>query len=142
MNSQLRISILVGGIFFLLYLAFFHYTNIHEVGVMRNIISGELTTDKPGFHFSSPWVLVAKLDTRFQKVCATSHARVMNCKMGRFIPENYQALVEREGFRYYWWDNRISFNFGYDEEYRGERDLIRGYTFTEEKVSFIETKTN
>ena len=124
------------GIF---YFPFFHYTSIHEVGIVKNMVSGDLSRDEPGFHFSAPWILVAKLDTRPQRVCITSKSRVMNCRLARVDANNYQALVAREGFRYYWWDNRVSVNFGYDEEYRGIRDLIRGYAFAEEKVEFVKS---
>ncbi len=124
----------------LIYFSCFHYTNIHEVGVVKNMVSGALSHDESGFHFSAPWVLVAKLDTRPQRVCITSRARVMHCRLARVDANNYQALVAREGFRYYWWDNRLSLNLGYDEEYRGIRDLIRGYAFAEEKVEFVKSE--
>jgi hypothetical protein len=125
------------GLFGIIYFPFFHYTNIHELGVMKNIVSGDLRRDDPGFNFSAPWVLVAKLDIRPQRVCITSRSRIMRCKLGSLDANNFRDLVAREGFRYYWWDNRISFNFGHDEEYRGIRDLIRGYSFSDEKYSFV-----
>lgn len=141
MKAHLMKAFLGGGIFLLVYLSIFHYTSVHEAGIVKNVITGELKLDTPGVHFTAPWVMVAKIDNRPQKVCVTSHARIIACRMSRFVPEYFQELVDREGFRYYWWDNRISFNFGYDDEYRGDRDLIRGYAFSNEKVNFIETKT-
>lgn len=122
----------------MIYFPFFHYTSIHEVGVMKNMASGDLTRDEPGFHLSAPWVLVTKIDTRPQRVCITSRARIMRCKLGRFEAIYYKELVAREGFRYYWWDNRVSINFGYNEEYRGIRDLIRGYSFGDETAPFVQ----
>ena len=46
-----------------------------------------------------------------------------------FDPNGWREFVNNEGFYYYWWSNRISFNMGYDDEYRGMKDLIRGYSF-------------
>lgn len=126
---------LIGSIYF----PFFHYTSIHETGIMKNMVSGKIQLDNPGFHFNVPWILVSKVDTRPQRVCITSVTRTMNCKLARFMPLQYQKLIEREGWKYYWWNNRISFNYGYSDEYRGFRDLIRGYSFSEERnMPFIE----
>jgi hypothetical protein len=122
----------------LVYLPLFHYTGQHEVGLKFNPFMGTVQADTPGFNFSAPWVAVAKLDTRPQRVCVTTVAKVLVCKLVRFNPEGYSEFVKREGFRYYWLDNRISFNFGYAEEYRGVRDLLRGYAFEGTPQKFLE----
>jgi len=104
---------------------------------MWNPISGELTRDHPGRHLTPPWVFVAKLDTRPVRVCVTSASRSVNCRLVQFDERLYEDFVRTEGFRYYWWDNRFSFNFGYPEEYRGFRDVMRGYAYSVKKYPFI-----
>jgi hypothetical protein len=48
--------------------------------------------------------------------------------------------VKTEGFYYYWWANRLSFNLGYDQEYRGVRDLMRGYAYSPHHYPFLVVK--
>ncbi len=55
----------------------------------------------------------------------------------RFNPDEYKAFVAVQGFHYYWWANRFSFNSGYDEEYRGMKDLMRGYAYSSKPYPFI-----
>jgi hypothetical protein len=126
------------AVLLLFYLPFFHYTDAHEVGIKRNQLDGTLSIDTPGFNITAPWIFVAKMETRPQRVCVESAAKVINCKLAIFRPTEYLEFVQREGFRYYWWDNRISFNSAYAEEYRGSRDLIRGYAFSTAKQNFVE----
>lgn len=133
------LAVLAGStLIFGFYLPFVHYTAVNEVGIMFNRMDGEVRADTPGLHLSAPWVFVAKVDTRPQRACITSVAKTMTCKLARFVPTHYAEFVKREGFRYYWWDNRISFNLGYFEEYRGVRDVIRGYAFSGAKQKFVE----
>lgn len=122
------------GVLGISYFAFFSYNSVHEAAIVYNARSGEVTLFSPGPHISPPWVFSSNTDIRPQRVCITSVAKSTNCKLVQFIPSEYQKLIEREGFRYYWWDNRISFNLGYREEYRGFIDILRGYTFTAEKI--------
>ena len=124
------------------YLGFVHYTEPTEVGVKWNLVSGEISADeRSGFHFTPPWVLVANIDTRPVRVCVTSASRSVNCKLVQFDKNYCRQLVEAEGFRYYWWDNRISFNLGYSDEYRGQKDLMRGYAYSVKDFPFIKTIT-
>jgi hypothetical protein len=120
-----------------LYLSCVHYSGITQVGLMRNRISGELKRDIPGWNISPPWVSVAKVDTTPIRVCVTTAGRGFNCKLVEFIPSEFKAFVKTEGFYYYWWANRISFNFGYDEEYRGMKDLLRGYAYGVKQYPFV-----
>lgn len=132
-------SLVVGVTLGILYLLFFSYNPVHEAAITYNARSGEIHLYEAGPHLSAPWEFVTTIDTRPRRVCITSVAKITNCKLVRFIPSQYQKLIEREGFRYYWWDNRISFNFGYHEEYRGFPDVMRGYTFSAESLPpFIE----
>lgn len=118
----------------------FHYNNVHEIGIRRNIITGELSLDKnPGMYISAPWVQVAKIDTRPQRLCIDCGCKNMTCKLVIFNVDNWLDFVDREGFRYYWWSNRFSFNISHENEYRGMEDILRGYTFDDtEDYTFIE----
>jgi hypothetical protein len=127
------------ALFCMVYLPLFHYTAVHEVGIMHNRISGVVSVDTPGFHLTPPWVFVAKVDTRPQRVCIESVARVVTCRLAMFNRAAYQEFVAREGFRYYWWDNRFSVNFGHDNEYRGTRNIVRAYAFSNASQSFVYT---
>lgn len=138
MRLSTKIAIAAILIALAFYLPFFHYTGANQVGIQWNKFDGSITTDTPGFNVTSPWVLVAKVDTRPQRVCVESVAKVINCKLAAIRPSAYRQLVAREGFRYYWWDNRLSFNFGYGNEYRGTRDLVRAYAFSPTQQEFVQ----
>lgn len=141
MKQTLRKIARVAGlslvVFLAPYLAFVHHTDRHQAALMFDHFSGELSLDSvPGFTFSSPWVQVSRLDTRPKRVCITTTARAFNCKLVQFQPKYYREFAATQGFYYYWWANRISFNFGYDT-YRGLRDILRGYAFGESQYPFI-----
>ena len=123
---------------FILYLAFVNYTEPTEVGIARNVVTGELILQRyGGFHITPPWTAVANIDTRPMRVCVTTAGRGFNCILVQFEPSNYKELVSVEGFRYYWWANRVSFNWGYNDEYRGTKDLLRGYAYSVKKYPFV-----
>lgn len=115
----------------------FHYTPYGTVGIMRDITTGVVSLDHPGMNFTAPWVRVAKMPTTPVRVCVSSASRAYNCKLVQFEPSTYEEFVATEGFRYYWWDNRFSYNGGYDDEYRGAKDLLRGYTFSAKTYPFV-----
>lgn len=123
--------------FFLIYLLMFHYTEPSQIGIMRDTISGEIARDTPGWNISKPWVRVAKIDIRPMRVCVTTSGRGFNCKLIQFEPSQYRTFVSIEGFHYYWWANRISFNMGYNDEYRGMKDLLRGYAYSAKHYPFV-----
>lgn len=123
-----------------LYLACVHHTEAYQVGLAWNCMTGELKLDKhAGYHITPPWVAVSRIDTRPIRVCVTSSGRGFNCKLIEFEPSAYKEFVAVQGFHYYWFSNRVSFNSGYDEEYRGMRDLLRGYAYSVKKYPFIKT---
>lgn len=125
--------------FILFYFPFVHYTGVYQVGIRYDKIDGSMNLDSnQGFHISHPFVLVTKVDTLPLRVCVSSTTKTVHCKLVRFIPENYKEFVMREGFYYYWWSNRLSFNPGYSEHYRGFRDKLKGYAFAHSDYSFIE----
>jgi hypothetical protein len=129
--------VLVGGLF-LFYLSCVHYTEPNQVAIVWNRISGELWLDnKAGFTITPPWVAVSRIDLRPQRVCITSTGRGYNCKLVRFEPSFYREFVAIQGFQYYWLNNRLSINMGYDDEYRGMKDLLRGYAYSAKKYPFV-----
>ena len=110
----------------------------YEAGIAWNFATGELVLQEAGYHITSPWTLVASVDTRPQRVCVTSGSHAaFNCRLVQFEQSRWREFVAVEGWRYYWFSNRFSFNSGYREEYRGFRDILRGYAFGVERYPFI-----
>lgn len=121
------------------YLPFVHHTDVNQVALMHNVANGSITIDRTaGFTISAPWVLVSRIDIRPNRVCVEGAARVANCRLAKFVPEHLTEFVDREGFRYYWFANRVSFNFGHNQEYRGARNYLRGYAFSNKEVPFVQ----
>ena len=135
-TAVIGVALLAIGV---VYLVFFHYSELTQVGIVRNWITGELRLDTPGWNITSPWVSVAKIDKRPMRVCVTTAGRGFNCKLVQFEPSAYREFVTVEGFYYYWWYNRVSFNWGYNEEYRGVKDILRGYTYSVKQYPFVVT---
>lgn len=136
-KKKIALRMLAGIGVLLLLSTFVHYTEPTELGIMRNMFTGTTQCDTPGWHFSAPWVLVAKVDLRPTRVCVSSSSRSVNCRLVQFEPHAWEEFVQTEGFRYYWWANRISFNWGYEEEYRGFRDILRGYAYSSTPYDFV-----
>lgn len=135
-----RIGLATGVVAVLLYFLCFNHTEPAEAGIAWNPISGELSAQAPGdsgWHLTAPWTRVARIDLRPQRVCITTAGRGVNCKLVQFQLDGLKAFVDAEGFRYYWWANRVSYNYGYSEEYRGFRDILRGYAFSAKQYPFI-----
>lgn len=127
------------SIFIFLSWAFlFHWTGVHHASIMRNIFTGEVKVDTiPGPQLSAPWVQVSRIDTRPRRMCIDCDCRVLNCKLVQFKPSGYRDFVDREGFSYWWWSNRISYNSGSDKTYRGMDWILRGYSFDNIDYKFI-----
>lgn len=120
------------------YLSAFNHTEPTELGVAWNVATGEMWAQKGGgWHVTPPWVLVSTIDLRQMRVTITTAGRGFGAKLIQFNPDEWQIFVKTEGFRYWWWANRISFNLGYNEEYRGVRDILRGYAFGIKSYPFI-----
>lgn len=126
------------GALLLFYLGCLNHVEPSQVGLAKNIASGEVWVQPAGWHLTPPWVMVARIDTRPVRVAVASSGRGYSAKLVRFVPEHYREFVAVEGFRYYWWDNRLSFNFGHDEEFRGLRDIMRGHAYGAVRYPFIE----
>src|SRR6476469_705428 len=131
-------AVIILGILFKM---FFHHPEAYEVGLSRNQLTGEVSlVESAGFNFSPPGVWVSIIDTRPTTVCITSTAQTYNCKLARFNPAYFREFVAVEGWYYYWWANRLSFNYGYNDEYRGMRDILRGHAFGVKRYPFIEAQ--
>jgi len=110
----------------------------NEVGIARNLISGDMQLqDGGGFFLSAPWVWVARVNTSPMRVGVTSAGHGYSAKLVQFDKTHWREFVEVEGWHYYWLANRISFNLGYDEEYRGMRDIMRGYAYSAKQCPFL-----
>jgi len=135
--SYKKIIISFFSIFFF-WLFCFHYTDVNQIAICRNIFSGEVYIDSvAGPNITAPWVQVARIDTRPHRICVDCDCRNINCMLVTFNPKGWKDFVRREGFRYYWWSNRFSFNPGHKREYRGIEDILRGYTFDGGDYEFI-----
>ncbi|MCK9155365.1 MAG: hypothetical protein M0P12_04530 [Paludibacteraceae bacterium] len=122
----------------LIYMQCFNYLRSYEVGLAKNLVTKNVwLQDGKGFHFTNPFVFVARLDTRPTRVGVHSSSKTANQKLVQFQPEHWESFVKIEGWRYYWWDNRLSFNIGYPDEYRGWRDVCRGYAYSTKKYPFF-----
>lgn len=127
-------------VLWLLLMTCFYSLEPTELGISRNMVTGTVSLQsRTGFHVKPPWVFVSVIDTRPTRVCITSSSRAaFNCRLVRFVGSEWRTFVRTEGFRLYWWSNRISFNTGYREEYRGMKDVLRGYAFSAERYPFVE----
>jgi hypothetical protein len=114
-----------------------NYVEQAHVGIAWNFATGNLALQSPGFYVTSPFTTVSRIDTRPARVCISTAGRGYNCKLAQFDPNFYAEFVATEGHYFYWWANRVSFNLGYKDEYRGMKDLIRGYAFGITPYSFI-----
>lgn len=131
---------IVYGLFLLFgfYFSSVYHIEPNEMGIGWNPFTGKLRGDTvSGFYISPPWDLVSNIDVRPKRVCITSTANSYSCLLVTFDKKYWKEFVDVEGFGYYWWRNRFSFNFGYREEYRGFKDVLRGYAFGNKKYKFI-----
>ena len=137
-RKRFSLPLLFMSLIFLLYLSFANYNEPTEIGVARNIISGEMWLQEGGgLFFDRPWVWVSRIDTRPTRVSVSSAGRGYSAKLVEFDQRAWREFVALEGWRYWWWANRISFNFGYDEEHRGIKDILRGYAYSPKPHSFL-----
>ena len=122
-------------------LGWVNFLDAHHLGIARNQITGEMWKMGPGgTYVTGPWVRVARVETRPIRVSVESAGRGYSGKLVQFQQEHWKQFVEVEGFRYWWWGNRISFNWGHEEEYRGIPNILRGYAYSPrlKEYKFIE----
>lgn len=138
-KSWFKRSSIVFSVIFFFYFSFLNYTDPTELGIVRNEITGETWTQETGgWKITWPWVLVSVVDVRPIRVAVHSSGHGYCAKLVQFKKDQWKEFIATEGFYYYWWANRFSFNSGYNEEYRGMKDLMRGYAFSAKKYPFIE----
>lgn len=125
-------------VIFVFWLSCLNYTEPTQLGVARNLVTGKTWAQfGGGWHVTPPWVLVARIDLRPMRVSVDSAGRGYHAKLVEFVPEQWEIFVNTEGFRYWWWANRLSINFGYKDEHRGMKDILRGYAYGTKKYSFL-----
>ncbi len=137
MKSKAKKVLAPIAVLFLCYLMFYHYTESYEFGITYDFFTGEVKADThTGYHLTAPWVLATKIDTRPQQVCIVSATRNMDCRLVQFDTTRWRELIKYEGFRYYWWYNRFSFNSG-QTTYRGIRNLLLGHAYGSTRCSCV-----
>ena len=120
------------------YFTLYNYTDYSHCSINRNIFTGYMYIDTiPGHNLTFPWVQIVQVDLKPCRIPILSNSRTFNYKLVRFNPKFYREFVSTEGYRYYWWSNRISFNFGHDYESRGFFDVLKGYAYDSKKWDFI-----
>ncbi len=120
------------------YVGFVNHIEPNQIGLARNHASGETWVQTASWHLTPPWVWVSRVESNPIRVGVPTAGRGFSAKLVRFLPEKADDFLNREGWRYYWWDNRISFNFGHADEYRGFRNIILGYAYAKDPHSFLE----
>ena len=136
-KGKTRVAFLLVGFVFLFYMSCCNHVEPAQVGIARNWISGEMWLQQAGWHTTPPWVCVARIDTRPMRVSIPSAGHGYNSKLVQFDPKYWREFVAVEGWRYYWWANRISINFGYNDEHRGIKDILRGHAYGAQHYPFI-----
>lgn len=137
MKKKLYIAIITSTLLLLPYLMFFNHVEPYHIGISYNHFTGELTKQTAGMYITAPWASVSDIDIRPMRICVSTSGKGFNCKLVQFNPEAYREFIAVQGHQYYWLANRVSFNLGYNEEYRGMRDLMRGYAYGLEKYEFV-----
>lgn len=131
----------IPSILFMFYMFFVTIQDVNHYSIKRNYFTGDVQLDTvPGIKISSPWTQVIRIDNRPFKICVTSSSKVLNCGVYSFNPKGFEGFIKREGVEYYWWRNRLSFNLGHKEEYRGFVDILKGYTLDKDRYEFITYK--
>lgn len=137
--TRARPALAAAGLLLAVWLVFVNHVDQYQAGIAWNFATGEMWLQEPGYHLTAPWTLVARADLRPQRVCITSASHAaFNCRLAQFRKEAWREFVATEGWRYYWLSNRLSLNLGYREEYRGFRDILRGYAFSARRYPFVE----
>lgn len=135
MNWNNRIVLLLSVILFIS-ISVVDWNNSQHITITKNIFTGEMNMTGPGLHISPPWVFTRKIDTRPKRFCIQCDCRVLNCRLVGFNPSGWDEFINREGFRFFWFSNRLSIN-SHNETFRGMDNILFGYAFSEENLKFI-----
>lgn len=137
-SRTLRKVLICASVIFLYYLTCMYHLEPNEIGISWNPISGESKCDTvAGIHVAVPWEMVSVIDIRPMRICITSTANSYSCQLVTFDKRYWRDFVKAQGFNYWWWNNRLSINMGYKDEYRGFKDVLRGYAYGNRKYRFI-----
>lgn len=98
-------------------------------------MNGEMELIGPGVTITPPWVQILRIDIRPKKYCIECVCRNKTCRLVSFNSDGWREFIDREGFNYFWFRNRISFNS--HKTYRGIESVIRGYSLDNDKYEFI-----
>jgi len=122
----------------LFYVFFLNYIDYTEIGLEKNMMTGYVSVqNEAGWHLTPPWVFVVSIDLRPTRVSVQSSGHGVSSRLVQFNPKHWEEFIKTEGWEYYWWSNRLSFNIGHKEEHRGMRDVLRGYAYSSTKYPFI-----
>lgn len=111
LNSPIRQYLVCIGIAITVWsIVFSTYTKVRidQIGISFNPFSGSIDTLSSGRHFMSPFTLVSRIPTNPVKVCINGKNYSTNCKLLSFRKSEWRELIRLEGWRYYWWDNRLT----------------------------------
>lgn len=137
-KQAIKILLLFIGTTLISYCLFINYLRTSEIGLARNFFSNRVwMQEKKGFNITLPWVQVARVDINPMRVSIDSGGKGYSAKLVQFDPRYWEDFVKTEGWRYYWWTNRLSFNWGYKEEHRGMKDILRGYAYDSREYPFV-----
>ena len=140
-KSWVRVSLGIACLAMVIRFGFLIHNEPTEIAITRNLLTGDTYLLEAGWHFAPLWVLAPVIDTRPVRVSVPSAGHGYSAKLVQFQTDAWQEFVSTEGFRYWWWANRISFNFGYTEEYRGMKDILRGYVYGTKPYPFFKVIT-
>jgi len=136
-NKWVRRVLIVLFVLLFFRLGFLNYNEPTEIGIARNLVTGKTWVQKGGWNLKCPWVLVPHIDTRPIRVTVDSAGHGYSGKLVQFVPEEWELFVKTEGWRLWWFANRLSFNLGYKDEHRGMKDILRGYAYGTKKYPFL-----
>lgn len=135
--KRVRYTVITLSLLLFCRVAFLTYCEPTEIGVARNLLSGNTWLVRGGWRVKCPWVLVPHIDTRPMRVSVDSAGHGYSAKLVQFVPEEWESFVRTEGFYLWWFANRISFNLGYRDEHRGIKDILRGYAYGSKQYPFL-----
>jgi hypothetical protein len=123
---------------------FFHYIPKGKASLDRNLLTGEVVLNKKiGLNFSYPWIQSAGIDLRPTRYCIDCSCSNLICSLVSFDEAGLNYFIKQEGWSYYWLRNRFSFNLGHSNEWRGWYNIMRGYSFdNQKKWEFIKKEIN
>jgi hypothetical protein len=135
--KPLRLTLIVLSVLLFFRFGFLAFCEPTEIGIVRNLLSGQTWSIRGGWHFKYPWVIAQLIDTRPMLVTVDSAGHGYSAKLVQFVPEEWASFVRTEGFWLWWWANRLSFNSGYRHEHRGMKDILRGYAYGKREYPFL-----